>query len=227
MFFIIYPQHLVQARRLMPGGKTIMGLLSSTISLTRYRIDGEIKTPVIETIARGLRKNAIGDIDNDPSEKAVGWTSFNSPYHPEFKGSSFIIGPYFVFSLRIDKKNIPPKLINKHVAMATSRRLLETGRPYLSRDEKKEIKDHVIDTLSLRIPAVPSVYDILWSVETHRLCFFSNLKSANEEFETLFHNSFQLVPIRLFPYTIADLEAGLSSHQKDTLNRLTPTRFIG
>lgn len=215
------PQYIVHLRG------NIMGLLSSTVSLTRYRIDGDIKSPAIETVAQGLRKNAITDIDNEPIEKAAGWTSFNSPYHPDFSGSSFSIGPYFVFSLRIDKKNIPPKLISKHVAKAARRRLQETGRPYLSRDEKKEIKNHVVDTLCLQIPAVPSVYDILWSLETRRLCFFSNLKSANEEFETLFHRSFQVMPIRLFPYTIADLEADLSTDRKEVLNHLSPSRFIG
>ncbi len=204
-----------------------MGLLSPTVSVTRYRIEGEIEDPVLETLARALRKNAITDIDDEPTDKAVGWTSFDSPYMPDFKGSSFSIGAILIFSLRIDKKNIPPKLITKHVSQAVSRRLTETGRSYLSREEKKEIKDHVISTLSLRLPAVPSVYDILWNLERRQLCFFSNLKSANEEFETLFHRSFRIMPIRLFPYTMAEMEAGLSSGEKDVLNKLSPTRFIG
>ena len=128
--------------------------------------------------------------------------------------------------MRIDKKTIPVKLITKHVALATSRRLAETGRTYLSKNEKKEIKDHVINVLSLRIPAVPNVYDILWSPEASLLYFFSNLKSANEEFETLFHKSFNVMPIRLFPYTMADLAAGLSAGEKDALNKTSPTQFL-
>ena len=142
-------------------------------------------------------------------------------------GSSFSIGPHLIFSMRIDKKSIPSKLVTKHVSLATSRRLEETGKAYLSRDEKKEIKEHVLNVLSLRIPAVPTVYDLLWNVEKHHLYFFSNLKSANEEFETLFHRSFKIMPIRLFPYTLATLEAGLSAGEKDVLNKLSPTRFIG
>lgn len=203
-----------------------MGFLSAAVSLTRYRVDGDMEKPLIESVARALKKNAIDEIDNEPTEKAVGWTSFEAPYKPDFEGSSFSIGSYLIFSMRIDKKTIPPKLVTKHVTLAAARRLAENGRAYLSRDEKKEIKEHVINVLNLRVPAVPNIYDVLWSPEAHQLCFFSNLKSANEEFETLFHRSFKLMPIRLFPYTMADLHLGLEPGEKDVLSTLTPTRFL-
>jgi len=81
-----------------------MGLLSSSVSITRYKVEGELKEPVLETIANGLKNNIITEIDGDISEKAVGWTSFENPFKPDFDGSSFVIGTYLVFSIRIDKK---------------------------------------------------------------------------------------------------------------------------
>ena len=56
-----------------------MRLLSASNSITRYRIEGRLKKPVMETVAAGLKKNAISEIDDDASEKAVGWTSFEKP----------------------------------------------------------------------------------------------------------------------------------------------------
>lgn len=202
-----------------------MGLLAAAASMTRYRVNGEIEKPIIESVTKALKKNTIDDIDNEASEKAVGWTSFDKPFKPDFNGSSFSIGAYLIFSMRIDKKTIAPKLITKHMALATARRLSETSRSYLSRDEKKEIKEHVINVLSLRVPAVPHVYDVLWRPESRQICFFSNLKSANEDFETLFYRSFKVMPIRLFPYTMADMGAGLEPAEKDVLNALSVTRF--
>jgi len=202
-----------------------MGLLSSTGSITRYKVEGKLEEPVLETVRAGLKKNAISEIDDNASEKAVGWTSFSHPFNANFSDSSFNIGPYFVFSLRIDKKSIPPKVIKKHTAMEQAKRLRESGRPYLSKEEKSLVKDHVMNVLSLRVPSTPNVYDLAWNVEEGWLWFFTNMKNANEELETLFRQSFKLTLIHLFPYTMADLTAGLSDPDKDILNQLSFTHF--
>jgi hypothetical protein len=109
--------------------------------------------------------------------------------------------------------------------METAKRLAATGRKYLSRDEKSMIREQVTSVLTLRIPAIPNVYDLIWNYEESSLWFFSTLKSANEELETLFFRSFQLPLIRLFPYTTADLATGLSDTQRDNLVKLTATDF--
>ena len=202
-----------------------MSILSSSVSVTRYIVKGKLEKPVLEKIYNGLTQNSIKDIDDDHPEKIVGWTSFENPYVPDFEGSSFVIGSYMVFSMRLDRKSIPSKVIQKHYAIEMDRQLKESGRKYLSRNEKKSIKDHVIDVLSLRIPATPNIYDLIWNIEESWLWFFSNLKAANEELETLFLKSFNLSLIRLFPYTTADLMSGLSDNNRDILLNLSPTKF--
>ena len=203
-----------------------MSILSSSVSITRYRAHGKIDSPVIETVGNGLNKNIISEIDDQSSDRSAGWTSFAKPFQPDFSGSSFVYGPYFVFSLRIDKKNIPSKVIKKLYTLEADRRMAESGRQFLSKSEKKQLKDHVINVLSLRIPATPNVYDVIWNYEEGQLWFFSNLKAANEELETLFSQSFKLALIRIFPYTAADMCCELSDSQRDDLQQLTPTRFI-
>ncbi|MEJ2167882.1 MAG: exonuclease, partial [Desulfobacterales bacterium] len=80
--------------------------------------------------------------------------------------------------------------------------------------------------LNLRMPATPKVYDLVWNHENSVAWFFSNLKAANEELETLFSKSFNLSLIRLFPYTAAELSAELTDTQRDELQKLSPTHFI-
>lgn len=197
-----------------------MGLLSSTTSLTRYTVNGELKDPILENIGAGLKKNAISDIDGNPAEQVAGWTSFSNPYVPNFEGSSFSMGAYLVFSLRVDKKSIPNKMIQKYFAAESEKRLKNSGREFLSANEKKMIKDHVINVLNLKIPATPNVYDLVWLYEQKEVWFFSNLKSANEHLETLFAKSFQLNLIRQIPYTMAVLNMDLSNAQMDVLNKM-------
>ena len=202
-----------------------MGLLSPSVSITQYRVEGQLPTPVNEHLASGLKKNIIADIDNDASEQTIGWTSFEDPYQPDFEGSRFIIDTAWVFSLRIDKKSIPAKVVKKHFNTEVAKRLAESGRDYLSKNEKKQLKDHVLTVLSTRIPATPHVFDVLWKYEEGMLLFFSNLKTANEALETLFTRSFKLRLIRLFPYT-AGLQAGLKGTERDDLDQLKPTLFV-
>ena len=202
-----------------------MSLLSASVSITRYKIEGKLKTPITETVAAALKKNAISEIEDQSAETMSGWTSFEKPYQPDFSGSNFVYATYLVFGLRIDKKTIPSKLIQKHFMIESARRLDESGRQYLSRNEKQIIKDRVIEALYLKVPAIPHVYDIIWNYEASALWFFSNLKAANEELETLFLRSFGLTPIRMFPYTAAQFGSGLSDTEKDILLKLAPTRF--
>jgi recombination associated protein RdgC len=208
-------------------GALIMGLLSSRISITRYKVEGKLPTPVIETVASGLKKNAIMEIDDDVSERTVGWTSFGNPFKPDFDGSTFAIGNYFIFSLRIDRKSISSKLIKKYFAIEMMKELEGKERTFLTKNEKKMVKERVTNILGLRIPATPNIYDLIWNYEESSLLFFSSLKPPNEELETLFSRSFKLTLIKLFPYTLGDLMAGLSSTERDTLSQLAPTKFAG
>jgi hypothetical protein len=100
-----------------------MSLLSASVSITRYKVEGKLKTPVTETVAAALKKNSISIIDDQSAEKVSGWTSFEKPYQPDFSGSSFVYAAYLVFALRIDKKTIPAKLIQKDFMIESARRL--------------------------------------------------------------------------------------------------------
>lgn len=202
-----------------------MGILSSSVSITQYHVEGKLTEPILETVSNALKKQAVEEIDNESSDKAVGWSCFNDPFGVDFDQSPFLIGTHFVFSMRIDKKSIPSKVIQKHYTQEMKKRLENSGREFLSKTEKKEIKDHVLNVLNLRIPATPNIYDLIWNYESGTLWFFSNLKGANEELETLFTRSFKLKLIRLFPYTMAVLKASLSDMEKSALSQLTPTRF--
>lgn len=204
-----------------------MGLLSSSVSINRYYVEGKIKESVLDTVKKGLVKHSFRENDDDPSNKNTGWTSFNNHFKPDFNGSSFIIDDLFVFSLRIDKKSVSPKIIRKFFFIETAKRLEESGRGYLTANEKKAVTEQVTDALFLRVPAVPNIYDVVWNYEKSMLWFFSNNKSANEELEILFSASFNQSLIKIFPYSEADILLGLTDKERDLLSLLSPSKFAG
>ena len=203
-----------------------MGLLSPSVSVTRYAIQEKLDGPVIETVYNGLCKLSFKEIENRSESKSAGWTSFETPFKANFEDSSFLVGAHMVFAMRIDKKTVPSKLLKKHYSLEVEKKLTDTGRERLSRNEKEMIRDDVVNRLLIRIPAVPDIYDVIWNYEESYAWFFSGTKSANEEFESLFLKSFKISAIRLFPYTEADLVANLSDSERDLLQNLQPARFV-
>ena len=202
-----------------------MGLISSTHSVARYHIDGKIEGLINEKVRKGLIKYSIPKIENEYDEISAGWAPLESPYNPDFERFSFIFGTYFVFSLRVDKKSIPVKLIQKYMALEIEKKKEKSGRDFISKNEKSELKEHVTDILMHKIPAVPSLYDVLWDYEEKNLYLYTTQKAANEFFETIFLKSFKLKPIRLFPYTLIETKSSLQSSQKDKFLTLTPLKY--
>ena len=202
-----------------------MGLISSTHFMSRYYVEGEFDGSTMEAVREGLIQNAIPEIESEYDEISAGWTPFESPYKPDFEKFSFIFGTYFLFSLRIDKKSIPAKLVQKQMAIEIEKKKEETGRDFVSKNEKSEIKEMVLDILMHKIPAVPSIYDILWNYEEKSLLFFSTQKAANELFETLFLKSFNHKPIRIFPYTMMEKLGAFTDTQKDRFLSLSPIKY--
>ncbi len=202
-----------------------MGLLSGTLAVTRYKIEADDGQIPLSNILRGLDLHKITEIDDEARLYTAGWTSLTTPFKPDFSDSSFVVGTYYVFALRIEKKTIPARIIYKHYQQELARRLQESGREHFSRNEKNLIKEAVIQKLSLRIPATPSVYELFWNTETNIVTFLSNQKVANEELETLFAKSFNLRLIRLFPYTMAEFHPTLTHAQRDELAALGVNTF--
>ncbi len=202
-----------------------MGLISSTHSISRYHIEGKIEGSAAEEVRNSLITYSIPKLESEFDAISAGWTPFESPYNPDFEKFTIQFGTYFLFSLRIDKKSIPIRLVQKYMAIEIEKKMEKTGRQFISKNEKTEIKEMVIDLLMHKIPAVPSVYEILWNYEEQNLYLFTTQKAANELFETLFFKSFKLKPIRLFPYTLVETKSSFSNPDKDRIFSLTPLKY--
>jgi len=203
-----------------------MGLLSSSVSISRYRVEGKFESSILESVRTGLTKNIISQIEDEYAEISVGWTPMESAFEPDFEKFAFSFGTYFAFSLRIDKKSVPSKIIQKYVALEVIKKLKETHRDFLSKNEKTDIKDLITEKLMRQMPSTPNTYDVMWDYENASVLFFATQKAATEELETLFKKSFQLKLIRLFPFTMIECSSTLKDEEKDLAANLASTKLL-
>ncbi len=202
-----------------------MGLLSSSVSISRYSVEKGSSETILEIVRKGLKKNTISEIEDEYAEISIGWVPFDHPFEPDFETFPFVFGNDFIFSIRIDKKSIPSKMIQKFTAIEIAKKLKESKRDFISKQEKTDIKDRVIEMLMRQIPSTPSVYDALWDFENNSVFLYTTQKAANELFETLFYKSFSLKIIRKFPFTIIEKSNAFTSEELDRVSTLSPLKF--
>ncbi|MGM0419128.1 MAG: recombination-associated protein RdgC, partial [Thermodesulfobacteriota bacterium] len=203
-----------------------MGLLTSTSSFLRYRIEDESQEISSENIRQKLKDNSFPEIpDSEMSESVSGWTTFENPFDPDFESDHIAYGNNIVFCLRTDKKSVPKKIVDKHIAVESKKAMRESGRDYLSKNEKKKLKEEIILRLSLSIPATPDIYEVLWIPDKKEVLFFSGQKSVNEVFETLFRQTFSLSLIRLFPYTKVYFSSSIEENSKNIFYNTKHTKI--
>ena len=70
---------------------------------------------------------------------------------------SYAQGRYLLFSLRIDRKSVPPALLRLKILEAERNKLLETGQKKLYKEQREAIREAVrLDLVGRTLPAPPS-----------------------------------------------------------------------
>lgn len=201
-----------------------MSLISGGITATRYRVTGDIPESLQSLIIEGIRKHRYPELEDTESTMVCGWTGFSEPYDTDYENEqSFFIMEYALFSLRIDTKDVPARLLQKHVVLESKKRLSGSGKGFLTKADRKEIKEAVFSMLFSKASLKPCVHNVLWDLAKNEVHVFTASKAALEDFETLFSKSFGLRAVRLFPYTLA--EQMLNPAENAAFLNLIPSSF--
>jgi len=194
-----------------------LGILSSSVSLTRYRIVEKVPDELVNELPQRLKSNAFREIDQTSDERSFGWVCFDDFLDNKWHTASPHKGHYLAFALRLDTRRIPPAVMKKHLRLALeeARREQEPrGRKIVTRDQKAEIKDRVKQTLMGKTLPVPAVFDVVWDVSRHMIYLGSISPKVRQLFEDQFTQSFDL---SLEPQTPYFLAAILAEEQKKNL----------
>jgi hypothetical protein len=203
-----------------------MGFMKTSASFTRYRIISEIPDGLWSELADRLRRNRFRDIDETADERSFGWVSYDNWLDPNFKEAPPQKGEYVAFQLRLDTRRVSPAVFKKHFQLALDEALAqarEQGRKFVSRDQKKELREQVALKLRARTLPVPAVFEVVWNTSTGHVYLGSTRQQIKNMFEDMFTLTFDLHLEPLTPFYLAS--ALTPDDRMQVLERVEPTTF--
>ncbi len=177
-----------------------MGILKGSLSFSRYTIHQELPERFLDFVHQRLTRNAFSGLETSERRKIMGWTGIEDLLDTRFDQARHVKGDYLLFSLRVDRKTVPPSLLKVETMAAEKRYLQETGKERLYREQKQDIRDRIELAILEKSLAVPSFYDICWSISGQWLIFTSLAETARLDFQEMFKASFGFNPVPLFPW---------------------------
>ncbi len=175
-----------------------MGLLKGTFTFTRYRIIGNVPPNFSEFVNRQIRKFAFQELSSVAEESSMGWAAIEDVTDTRFEFANYALSEYLIFSLRVDRKHVPPSLLRIKIHETEKQLLSEKKQERLFKGQRKEIAEAVRLNLLAKALPVPSSYDVCWCVSKKWLVFGSHTEKVSDDFVKLFERTFEM---KLQPYT--------------------------
>jgi len=193
-----------------------MGLLKGNFSFAQFHVDGKLPQAFLEFVSSRIKTNSFRDTTKSTEEKRLGWVSLTDVLDADFENANYALGDYLIFSLRVDRKLIPPKLMKIRLMEEEKRFLAESGKSRVNKAMSSGIKEKVKLELLTKLDPVPSFYDVCWAVGQNKIYFSSLTDKVADDFADLFKKTFSLSIRRFLPQE-NQLIVSKSGEEKETL----------
>lgn len=181
-----------------------MSILTSSLTIRRYRVVGEVQDSFRDDFAEGLRSFAFRETkDEQKKEEQFGWVEIHNLLDTEFSDiNKWLYDSYLIFALRVDKKILPSRLFKAHLEKRIQAWCEEHGTQRCPGATKVEIKELLeFEMMKKTLPRV-QVYEACWNINAGWLMFHNQSDAVNDRFRKLFFQSFGL---KIVPETPLDL----------------------
>lgn len=170
-----------------------MPLLSGAMGARRYRVIADFQEVGLrDRLLERLTEEAFREpLSAARGGENIGWVTLTNLCDTDFSHDKVLFNQYMAFSLRMDNKRLPGKLVKALLDLRMRDWLAETGRERVPGPVKKEMLEQIeLELFPRQLPAV-AVHDICWDLSNQIVWFFSNSNKANELFRMLFSKTFQ------------------------------------
>ncbi|GFO55983.1 exonuclease [Geomonas sp. Red276] len=185
-----------------------MGILSNTVSVCHFKVQGEFpQENLFDWSLRQLAANRFNPIDQGSEELSVGWVHLDDPRSFDFDSLACCRRDNFImFTLRRDKRSVPSAILKAHLEREEEKFLVENPNfTKVPKQKREDLKEAVHAMLLSQTLPTPSTYDAVWDTESGLLTFTSLSAKSIELFEDLFKKTFEGLRLSAFhPYARAE-----------------------
>lgn len=163
-----------------------MGLMSDTAGMVQYKCVGSIDG---SAISQCLNKFSFHNINADAIE-SHGWVNVYN--HNSFSEAELLnASNYYAFTMRHDKKKIPPSLISNLMSQECDLWLSNNPSCYrVPQKVRMELKERLISSLTTKALPNPAFCDVLWDLDKSIITVFTTNSKMIALVETSLHETF-------------------------------------
>lgn len=177
-----------------------VGFISGPLTFSRFVIAGRPPADFPAFFDQQIRRHAFRSPAKGRQEKTVGWAGIENVLDTDFRHASYAWGDYLLFSLRIDRRTLPPSLLKLRSLEAEKKYLGESARKKIDKTTRERIRDTIREDLLGHTLPTPFFYEICWSASGGSLLLTSLTETVIQDFQELFNASFDLAPCPYVPW---------------------------
>ena len=171
-----------------------MPITTRKSAFVRYNVDEDVLSKLDTMHFEGkLREFAFKPIDEGTETKSTGWVSVDN-INDTFETTTAAVGNFFLWGMRRDTRKVPGAVLRNEVSKAIAQELKRTGKDFISRERRVEIRDQSYLRLLARMPATPKVTQCVYDADRNVIYFGSSATEDMLSFEDLFFTTFGAVP---------------------------------
>ena len=152
-----------------------------------------------EDLLGALQNRPLPDEDAIKDQSVYGWTSSRYPADRQLDEDTIKYGAYTRFSLTEASRSVPPSTLTAELMKEEQVRLNISGNEYLSRREKVEMKQEILDRLLPTMPVVYKTTSVVISANGKYLYADAMSDKQVDVFVSYARDAFGFPPIQLSP----------------------------
>jgi recombination associated protein RdgC len=181
-----------------------MGALSGAMSASKFYVQGDLPKDVRRAYMERIALRVFRPLrPEQEEEESAGWCAVGQPFDLELSAGKVFTGPYLSLGFRTDLYRFPPAVVHAELEQAARALRQKRGQEKLSRTQKDELKQRVLQGLRRRYAPRMQAVDLVWNLDRGELYFWSQSAGLRERLSALFELSFGLELVLDSPYIAA------------------------